>query len=344
MEQWKSKRLEGSSQRGVKRRAKARAKRPQKRRREQRGATLYEALAQFVRYLKDERQASPYTLDAYESDLLRFVGVLEAAGKDLAVTSVTPEDVREHMHALLDRHLAKATVRRALYAMGSFFGWAVRWGLVPQNPVARVTIPRRERVREVLALNRRERAVLTAAADRLAKAGRGALHAHAPTLVRLMLKTGLRKGEVLGLLWRDVDLDAAELFVRYGKGRKSRRVPLADSDLLGRLDRLRQNRGVDRLGNESLLDEAVFANTRHKPIKGSSFYRLFHRLLTEAELSGRGIRPHTLRHTFGSMLCARGVPVPYVKDLLGHEDIGSTMIYVHSTPTALRDAVRKLAE
>ncbi|MBN1961183.1 MAG: tyrosine-type recombinase/integrase [Deltaproteobacteria bacterium] len=88
----------------------------------------------------------------------------------------------------------------------------------------------------------------------------------------------------------------------------------------------------------------MFVNTRHTSIKESSFYRLFHRMLAEAELSGRGVRPHTLRHTFGSMLCERGVPVPYVKELLGHEDIGSTMIYVHSTPAALRDAVRKLAE
>ena len=44
------------------------------------------------------------------------------------------------------------------------------------------------------------------------------------------------------------------------------------------------------------------------------------------------------------MLCAKGVPVPYVKDLLGHEDIGSTMVYVHSTPVALRKAVRQLGE
>jgi site-specific recombinase XerD len=67
-------------------------------------------------------------------------------------------------------------------------------------------------------------------------------------------------------------------------------------------------------------------------------------VLKHADLAGKGITPHALRHTFGSMLCAKGVPVPYVKDLLGHEDIGSTMIYVHTTPAALRQAVRSLGE
>jgi len=310
--------------------------------------SLFDALHEFVRYLADERQASPYTLDAYERDLLAFVGALEADGHDLALASVTPEDVRAHMRAMIDRHLAMATVRRSMYALGSFFGWAVRWDLVATSPVARVTVPRRERVREIRALTKRERTVLIAAADRLAQSSRRKLDAQAPALVRLLLKTGLRRGEVIALVWRDVDLEHGELFVRYGKGRKSRRVPLEDADLIARLCRSQATRrsaaGVGVGADVDALARPVFVGTGGKGLSRTSFYRLFHRVLAAAELSGTGITPHALRHTFGSVLCARGVPVPYVKDLLGHEDIGSTMIYVHSTPTALREAVRKLAE
>lgn len=298
----------------------------------------------FTRCLEHERQASPYTLDAYERDFLRFAALRETAGQDLALVSVTAEDIRAHMHAMLDRHLAKATVRRAMYALGSFFSWAVRWGLVPSSPVARVTVPRRERLREVRALSKRERAILITAADRLAKRSHRVLDQQAPTLVRLMLKTGLRRGEVVALEWRDVDLDRRELLVRHGKGDKSRSVPIEDADLLARLEALRAARGVDRPDNEAAALAPVFVSTTGKPMAWKSFYRLFHRLLAQAELAGRVITPHSLRHTFGSMLCARGVPVPYVNELLGHEDIGSTMIYVHSTPRALGEAVRKLKD
>jgi len=330
VEKWKSKRLGGSSQpRGTTRKH---------------STSIFEALHEFIRYMKDERQASPYTLDAYERDLLRFATTRETAGAELAIDSITAEDVRGHMHTMLDRHLSKATVRRSLYALGSFFSWAVRWRIVPFNPVAQVTVPRRERIRDVRALSKRERAILIAAADRVAAKSSRVLDGQAPLLVRLMLKTGLRRAEVIGLTWRDVDANRGELFVRHGKGDKSRRVPIEDRDLLTRLEALRADRGIDQTGNDAALLSPVFVSTRGKKIAWSSFYRLFHRVLKHAELAGRGITPHALRHTFGSILCAKGVPVPYVKDLLGHEDIGSTMVYVHSTPRALREAVRQLTE
>jgi integrase/recombinase XerC len=327
-----TKKHEGSSQGSVTRRKDSES--------ESGAVTIIDGLHDFIRYMKDERQASPLTLDAYERELLRFATQLEARGHSLVLVDVTAEDIRDHMHRLIDRHLAKATVRRALYAIGSFFSWCVRWGLVPANPVARVTIPRRERLREVRALSKRERAVLIAAADRLAKGSRWALNQQAPMLVRLMLKTGLRRGEVLGLSWRDVDIERGEVFVRHGKGDKSRRVPVEDADLRARLRALRARRGI----RDDAGEVAIFIGTTGRRMGPSSISRLFRRLLVAAGLDKMGITPHSLRHTFGSVLCARGVPVPYVKDLLGHEDIGSTMIYVHSTPVALRQAVRKLRE
>ena len=313
VEEWKRKTLEGSDQKNV----------------------IPALLLDFTRYLKDERRASPATLDAYERDLLRFIGELEQHEHSLLITDVTADDVRAHMHRLIDRRLSPATVRRALHALGSFFGWATRWQLTPTNPVTRITIPKRQKTRDVRALSQRERALCIAAADGLAKASKRPLDAQAPLFFRLMLKTGLRRAEVMALLWADIDLNRGELLVRHGKGDKARRVPIEDGDLLARLTATRPPLG------DSL---PVFINGACKAWTTSSFYRVFHRVLRKAGLYGKGITPHSLRHTFGSVLCARGVPVPYVRDLLGHADIGSTMVYVHSTPTALRQAVRKLRE
>ena len=308
--------------------------------------SIYAALADFILYMKEEKDASPLTLDAYERDLLRFATSLAAqrhgeAGEP-AIDSVTAEETRAHMRELMARGLSKASVRRAMYAIGSFFGWAVRWDLIAKSPAARVRVPRREPVREVRSLSKRERAVLVSAAEHVATRSTRPFDTQAPVLVLLMLKTGLRRQEALDLAWRDVDLDAGEVLVRYGKGKKSRRVPIEDPGLIARLAQLRDAGGVGAVDGAEL--RPVFVGSHGQRLTRTSLYRIFRRVLDAAEFGGKGITPHALRHTFGTVLCARGVPVPYVKDLLGHEDIGSTMIYVHTTPAALRDAVKKLRE
>jgi site-specific recombinase XerD len=305
--------------------------------------SLLAALNQFTVYMREERRASPATLDAYERDLLRFTTGLDG-GAELAIAAVSAEDVRDHMHALLNRRLSPATVRRALYAISSFFGWAQKWELVTVSPTARLTIPRRERTREVRALSKRERALVLAAADRLMRESHRPLDAQAPLLVRLLMKVGLRRAEAIALLWREVHLRRKEIVVRFGKGGKTRRVPVEDKELLSLLHETREARGIgDRMGDDSPF-APVLVGRSGRQLPEQSLYKIFHRVLSVAELQGKGITPHSLRHTFGTVLCDRGVPVPYVKELLGHADIGSTMVYVHSTPAALRAAVRKLRE
>jgi len=231
-------------------------------------------------------------------------------------------------------------VRRALYAISSFFGWAQKWELIVSNPTARVTIPRRGRRREVRALSKRERALMLAAADRLARESHRPLDSQGALLVRLLMKVGLRRSEALALNWREVHFKRKDIVVWRGKGGKSRRVPVEDKELLALLRETCAARGI----GEMSLFAPVLVGRGGRRLSEQGLYKIFHRVLAAAELSGKGITPHSLRHTFGTVLCDRGVPVPYVKELLGHSDIGSTMVYVHSTPAALRAAVRKLRE
>jgi site-specific recombinase XerD len=87
-------------------------------------ATLLGALNGFILYMKDEKQASRYTLINYQRDLLAFVQSLDD-GRDadeLLLAGVTAQQVQRHMRSLIDRGLAKASVRRAMYCLCSFFG------------------------------------------------------------------------------------------------------------------------------------------------------------------------------------------------------------------------------
>jgi integrase len=149
------------------------------------------------------------------------------------------------------------------------------------------------------------------------------------------LQTGLRLSEGRFLEWQDVDLDAGELWVRNKpalgftpKAGKERTVPLPP-ELLEQLRARQQKAGwVLEAQSGGQLDAKIF-------------YLALKRAGKAAGLQD-SIGPHTLRHTYGSRLAMAGVPLPTIKELMGHSDISTTMIYVHLTADHKRQAVAGL--
>ncbi|KAA1025577.1 site-specific integrase [Pseudonocardia sp. EV170527-09] len=171
----------------------------------------------------------------------------------------------------------------------------------------------------------------------------------------ILLTTGLRRGEVLGLTWSDVDLDAGTLRVRrtvqkldgvfvFGepKSARSRRVLTLPAVCLAALRRQPEiNRGR-AAGEQRRVDgqpaDLVFVSTSGQPIDPRSVNRAFDRLLTKAEVPHS--RVHDLRHTCATLLLAEGASDREVMELLGHSSIGITMnTYAH----VLDDSKRRMA-
>jgi integrase len=157
------------------------------------------------------------------------------------------------------------------------------------------------------------------------------------TMIFVALRTGLRRGELLGLRWTDVDLDAGRILVRQAyvrghfvtpKSDKPREVPLGD-DVIEELRIHRHERGP-----------LVFCDHEGKPFTVGQLMWPLQRALTRAKLRPMGW--HTLRHSFASHLAMRGVALKVIQELLGHSSIETTMIYAHLMPEVARDAVRTL--
>lgn len=141
--------------------------------------------------------------------------------------------------------------------------------------------------------------------------------------VLFAIHTGLRQAEQFSLLWRDVDLEKGILTVVDSKASKTRHVPL--------------NRKIKKaLAAMRRTGERVFpVHARHW------VHAHFKPALLAADI--HHFRWHDLRHTFGSRLAQRGVPIPVIKDLMGHASIQMTMRYAHLSPDHMRDAVEVLA-
>jgi integrase len=161
----------------------------------------------------------------------------------------------------------------------------------------------------------------------------------------LALHTGLRRGEALGLLWEDVDLEEATLSVRRSldvddtlktpKNPASRRtLKLAPRALAAlKAHKVRQNEERLRVGDVWEDHNLVFPNTIRRPMNAGNFYRRdFQPLLERAGLASEGFTFHSLRHTFATTLAAKGVHPSTAQKMLGHSDIRMTLaIYTHAT-------------
>jgi integrase len=243
--------------------------------------------------------------------------------------------------------LSPTTVRYAHTVLGRALEDAVAWGLVPRN-VARVAKPPRKASTDMKVWSPEE-------ARRFVEAARGdRLFA----LWFLLLTTGLRRGEAVGLRWADIDLDRSVMSVRRTiasvdgemvemepKTAKSRRSVALDAATVKALRAHRKRQEVERrlVGEGWIETGAVFAYPDGRPLHPDHVMVVFRRLVADAGLPL--IRLHDLRHTAATLALAAGVHPKVVQERLGHSSIGITLdTYSHVIEGMQADAASKVAQ
>jgi site-specific recombinase XerD len=316
----------------------------------------------YLGYLADRRY-SPASVRAYAFDLLHFARWLarEDAGLDAVDTDVllrylaaNRAERRDGQHENVislasgrSSGFAPATINRRLAAISGLFSFRsmrdpAAVNPVPRGPAARRTAPG-ERTGLLAHLAKpRPRSKLRVREPRrlprgLDRAETAALLSSFGTdrdraIAGLMLLSGLRSAEVLGLRVADVDIGGGWVRVT-GKGDKERRVPL-DPDVAGLIQSyLLAER--PQTTSRALFIVAKGPN-RGQPLTAAGLRRIFryHR-----ETSGvTAGHPHALRHSFGTALAEAGVDLPVLQALMGHDHADSSAAYIHLAPAHVRAA------
>jgi len=227
------------------------------------------------------------------------------------------------------------TCNQRLAALDSFFRWlqtqdparmarcqdilAIPAAKYDQPAIAHLTVGP---TRELLALP-----------DRSTRKGR-----RDATLLATLYDTAARVQELADLTVRDLRLDDPAMAALTGKGRKSRHVPLGGNTVALLSAYLAEQR-LDRPGRE---DQPVFFNQhRAKLSRGGIAWilRKYQAFATDPALASADLSPHVLRHSRAMHLYESGVPLPYIRDILGHVELSTTEIYARASTEAKRRAL-----
>lgn len=286
-------------------------------------AGLEQQIAEFLRTLEVEENASAHTLRGYGSDL-RQLAALAARRLALPVHEVTCAQVdRDLIRAYVAERLRsnrKSSVARKLSAVKRFFRFLLERGGVAADPSAGILTPKQERSLPAhLSVDDTFRLLEAATADTPAGARDRAL-------LEVVYSCGLRVSELVALDWPDVDPFLGVVRVR-GKGKKERIVPIGRK-ALDALEAYRPR--LDELcgGPEKRHPSAIFLNRRGGRLTSRSVARMIDALTLSSGLAAK-ISPHALRHSFATHLLGAGADLRSIQELLGHASLSTTQKYTH---------------
>ncbi|MEX2556651.1 MAG: tyrosine-type recombinase/integrase [Actinomycetota bacterium] len=296
---------------------------------------MQNALTDFLDYCQIERRLAPLTCSAYERDVAACLRFLQAAGlREWA--AVRPLDLRRFLADEATRRPAPSSQARTVAALKGFFRFLVENEEIDRNPAQVLRTPKkREALPDVL--DSRELARLLRAVERddvwerrfAGKRERDRL------MLALFAYAGLRRSELLGLDWDDVDLERRLLHVRRAKGGRQRVVPIHPALAPLFLDYL-QFRARDP-------EPALFVGVQGRRLSQTIMTQTFLRYARAAGVTERKrVTPHTLRHVFASELLHAGANLRQIQELLGHKHLDSTQRYTRITAHDLRGAVKRL--
>lgn len=259
---------------------------------------------------------------------------------DLNLAEITRESVEVWLAETLGTSSRHAT-GKALEALRVMLNLAVEWGRLPNNPASGLRLPKapRERHGAERVLDAHQLATLFGSTGRV----------HVETMLRMAGEAGLRRGEVIGLRWPDIDLSARRVLVarsvwqevgRDGerprrivgppKSGRERRVAIS----AGLANRLARWYAVGVVEGGASADGYVWPARDGGPMDSGTPGQALARVLVRVGLTDAGGRPlisfHGLRHTAASVMLARGVPLIVVSRQLGHANPNITaQVYAH---------------
>lgn len=288
--------------------------------------TITDIVKSYTRYLKLERNYSPNTLAAYQNDLSWLLSFCEQ--QEMNPLDIQLEDLQHFAVQLHEHQIGPTSQARILSGIRSFYKYLLLSGEIEQDPTELLESPHLgERLPEVLSTDEIDQ--ILKSIDLSKPEGQ-----RNKTIIEVLFSCGLRVSELVNLKLSNLYLE--EGFVRImGKGSKERLVPIS-SKAISELKYWFVDRNLMKIQQGE--EDYVFLNRRGKHLTRTMILIMLKRQAVAAGIT-KTISPHTLRHSFATELLKGGADLRAIQDMLGHESIGTTELYMHIDTTTLREEI-----
>jgi integrase len=301
-----------------------------------------EQLLQFWYDVVLSRQVSPSAAENYRSVTLHHILPTIGSRK---VVELTAFDVDRLLQLKTASGLSSSTTARIRFVLAQGIDQGVRWGIVHRNVARLARAPR--------SVRREGRSLTPAQVQLLLSELTGNRH---EALYVLILSTGLRRGEALGLKWEDFDLEAGVMRVKRQLKREGGVLVTSDTKTLSSrrsvnlpdratslLQTLREHQNFEReLAGSTWIDSGYVFTTPHgAPLDPRNLLKEFKEICRKAGLGDWHI--HELRHSAASLMLQQGVKIQVVSEILGHSSIKTTVdVYGHVLDPDRQHAARAM--
>lgn len=277
---------------------------------------------EFLEYLEYEKKYSENTIVGYQNDLENFSNYIIDTKKDFRNLSYS--DVTDYMIYLSSNKLSQSSISRHLSSIRSFYEYLIKKGTVSSSPFKLINSPKKEKKLPNY-LQYEEFLDLINTCDETNLGIRNRM------ILELLFATGVRVSEAVNIKLTDIDFKNREIKI-VGKGKKTRIVyfskvcqEVMSKYVLNARQELLKGKKCDYL----LINHLGNKLTR----RGIS--DILEKLIQKSSVKHK-ISPHTLRHTFATLLLNEGMDIREVQELLGHERLTTTSIYTHISNEELR--------
>jgi integrase/recombinase XerD len=286
------------------------------------------AIKEYQMYLKIERGLSKNTIDSYTKDLEKLCHFLEENGIDSSPFAIDSAIVKQFIYEVAKK-VASRSQARIISGLKSFFDYLVFEEYRETNPTDLLETPKIGRkLPDTLSQN--EIDTLLDAIDLSHPQGE-----RNRTIFETMYSCGLRVSEAITL--KNSDLFFEEGFIRVlGKGNKERYVPIHEN--AQKYITIYQKTIRSHILPQKGFEDTLFLNRRGKALTRQMIFMILKDLAIKIGLKKK-ISPHTLRHSFATHLLQNGADLRAIQQMLGHESITTTEVYVHVDKSYLKTVV-----